>query len=98
PRRRDPFPTRRSSDLATRLRIFALDPPRAELYERINRRTEKHFADGLIDEVRQLLERGVPANTSALGAHGYRRVVEYLNGERTRSEEHTSELQSRVDL
>ncbi len=70
-------------DLATRLRIFALDPPRAELYERINRRTEKHFADGLIDEVRQLLKRGVPANTNALGAHGYRRVVEYLNGERT---------------
>src|SRR5438552_4189674 len=70
-------------DVATRLRIFALNPPRAELYERINRRTEKHFADGLVDEVRQLLERGVPANSSALGAHGYRRVVEYLKGERT---------------
>ena len=52
------------------------------MYTRINERTEKHFADGLVDEVRHLLARGVPANSSALGAHGYRRVVEYLKGER----------------
>ena len=69
-------------DLATRLRIVALNPPRPELNERINQRTDSHFAAGLVDEVRRLLNEGVPANTSALGAHGYRRVVEYLNGER----------------
>ena len=69
-------------ELAGRLRVIALDPPRAALYERINTRTEQHFQNGLVDEVRQLLDRGVPRNSSALGAHGYRRVVEYLNGER----------------
>jgi tRNA dimethylallyltransferase len=66
-----------------RLRILALNPPRAELYERINERTEDHFRAGLVDEVRDLLARGVPASSSALGAHGYRRVVEYLQGQRT---------------
>lgn len=66
-----------------RLRIFALDPPRAELYERINRRAERHFEAGLVEEVRGLLDRGVPADSTALGAHGYRRVVEFLRGERT---------------
>lgn len=66
-----------------RLRIFALNPPRAELYERINERTEDHFRAGLVDEVRDLLARGVPASSNALGAHGYRRVVEYLQGQRT---------------
>jgi tRNA dimethylallyltransferase len=70
-------------DVANRLRIFALNPPRSELYERINLRTDEHFANGLVDEVRALLDQGVPGNTNALGAHGYRRVVEYLNGERT---------------
>ena len=65
-----------------RLRIFVLNPPRAELYERINERAEKHFAAGLVDEVEMLLARGVPANSNALGAHGYRRVVEYLQGSR----------------
>ena len=69
--------------LAARLRVFALSPPREELYRRINLRAESHFRAGLVDEVRALLERGVPSASSALGSHGYRRVVEYLGGERT---------------
>ena len=68
--------------LAERLRIFALNPPREALYARINARTDSHFAAGLVDEVRQLLKAGVPPNSSALGAHGYRRVVEHLSGQR----------------
>ena len=67
---------------AARIRVIALNPLRAELYARINRRTEEHFAAGLVEEVERLLRRGVPARSSALGAHGYRRVVEYLRGER----------------
>jgi tRNA dimethylallyltransferase len=67
---------------AQRIRVFALNPPREELYARINARTETHFANGLVEEVRQLLDAGVPANSNALGAHGYRRVVEYLRGKR----------------
>lgn len=67
---------------ASRIKVFALNPPRDELYARINRRTETHFASGLVDEVRMLLDKGVPANSNALGAHGYRRVVEQLRGER----------------
>src|SRR5438309_353058 len=67
---------------ARRLRILALNPPRAELYARINERTEGHFAAGLVEEVKALLENGVPAGSNALGAHGYRRVVEYLKGRR----------------
>ncbi len=68
--------------VAARLRIIALNPDRAELYARIDVRTEKHFANGLVEEVRKLLAEGVPADSNALGAHGYRRVVEYLSGAR----------------
>lgn len=68
---------------AARLRVFALNPPRAELYKRIDARAEAHFRAGLVEEVRGLLARGVPASSNALGAHGYRRVVEHLRGERT---------------
>ncbi len=70
-------------DLSSRLRIFVLNPPRDELYGRINARTQKHFAGGLVEEVRRLLADGVPPHSSALGAHGYRRVVECLKGERS---------------
>jgi tRNA dimethylallyltransferase len=65
-----------------RLRILALNPPRNELYRRINERTEMHFAAGLVAEVKGLLANNVPAESNALGAHGYRRVVEHLRGQR----------------
>lgn len=70
-------------EFAERFRIFVLNPPRNELYEKINARTEQHFANGLVEEVAQLLQDGVPESTSAMGSHGYRRVCEYLSGERT---------------
>ncbi len=67
----------------SRIQLIALQPPRAELYRRIDARTEQHFQAGLIEEVRRLLAQGVPADSNALGAHGYRRVVEYLRGARS---------------
>ena len=67
---------------ARQLRLLVLNPPRPALYQRINERTEKHFAAGLVEEVKTLLDEGVPAGGNALGAHGYRRVVEYLEGKR----------------
>ena len=70
------------SESTRRLRIIALNAPRQELYARINQRTEEHFAAGLVDEVQRLLNEGVPTSSNALGAHGYRRVVEFLEGKR----------------
>lgn len=70
-------------EFASRIQIFVLNPPRDLLYERINRRAEKHFANGLIEEVKLIRESGVKDDTNALGAHGYRRVCEFLRHERT---------------
>jgi tRNA dimethylallyltransferase len=70
-------------EFASRIKLFVLNPPRDVLYERINRRTEQHFAAGLIEEVKALREKGVKDSTNALGAHAYRRVCEYLRSERT---------------
>jgi len=70
-------------EFASRISLFVLNPPRERLYERINARTEAHFAAGLVDEVRELVASGVKQDTNALGAHAYRRVCEYLRGERT---------------
>jgi len=70
-------------EFAKRIKIFALNPPRDLLYEKINRRTEQHFANGLIEEVESLRRAGIRDDSSALGSHGYRRVCEFLRGERT---------------
>lgn len=77
PQRLDP------PEFAARIKIFALNPPRDRLYERINRRAAGHFQNGLVEEVKRLREKGLSDQTNALGAHGYRRVCEYLRGERS---------------
>ena len=73
-------------ELASRIRVIALNPPREELYARINKRAEEMFDSGLIEEVESLISSGIPAAAKAFQAHGYRRVVEYLQGKRTRDD------------
>ena len=70
-------------EFAARIKLFVLNPPRDALYDKINRRTEGHFAAGLVEEVKQLLVAGVKDSGNALGAHGYRRVCEFLRGKRS---------------
>ena len=70
-------------EFADRIRIFALNPPREILYQRINERAARHFERGLVEEVQRLRESGLSDETNALGAHAYRRVCEFLRGERT---------------
>lgn len=68
---------------AARLHYLVLQPPREELYERINRRADLMIEQGLVQEIQDLIIAGVPPNAKAFGAHGYKRFVEYLQGQRT---------------
>ncbi len=54
---------------------------RAELYARIDKRVELMMADGLLDEVRALLDAGVPATATAMQAIGYKELTGALRGE-----------------
>ncbi|MGH3674715.1 MAG: tRNA (adenosine(37)-N6)-dimethylallyltransferase MiaA [Mycobacterium sp.] len=49
------------------------------LDERLAQRTEKMFADGLVDEVRALLERGLRSGITASRALGYAQVIAALD-------------------
>ena len=60
---------------------FFITMEREKLYERIARRTEKMLESGWIDEVRRLLEQGVPPDSPGLTSIGYRQIVRYLQGE-----------------
>ena len=73
-------------ELAARVRVIALNPPREELYARINSRADEMFESGLVEEVESLIASGIPPSAKAFQAHGYRRVVEYLAGKRTRED------------
>lgn len=59
-------------------KAFCIDYPRETLYERINARAEKMFDEGLIDEVRALLDGGVPRDAQCMQGIGYKEVVESL--------------------
>ncbi len=58
----------------------ALTLPRAVLYGRIERRFRESIMTRLPDEVRRLLEAGVPPTAPAMAAIGYRETVELLEG------------------
>lgn len=52
---------------------------RPYIHDRINRRSAQMFDDGLIDEVRALLDAGVPRNAQPFTAIGYREILDYLD-------------------
>jgi tRNA dimethylallyltransferase len=55
--------------------FVGLNPPRDELYRRIDGRVCRMFEAGLVDEVRQLRGEGIPATAKAFEALGYRHVI-----------------------
>jgi tRNA dimethylallyltransferase len=61
-----------------RLLRIGLNPPRQELYDRLNRRAGAMFAAGLIEETRGLLARYGPVK--ALDSLGYRQAMLVLQG------------------
>ena len=56
---------------------IALNRPREELYERINKRVDSMMADGLLDEARRLYPR---RQLNALNTVGYKEMFAYLDG------------------
>lgn len=68
---------------AARIFYLVLEPPREALYDRINQRTDLMVERGLLTEIQNLIASGVPPTAKAFNAHGYKRFVEYLLGQRT---------------
>jgi tRNA dimethylallyltransferase len=61
---------------------IALQLPPALTAERVTKRVEEQFERGVVDEVRSLLARGVPAGARPFGGLVYRQIMELLAGVR----------------
>lgn len=59
------------------------DENRQDLYDRIDLRVEQMVKDGLVDEIRSLLARGIPEKATALQAIGYKEFLQVLHGQDT---------------
>jgi tRNA dimethylallyltransferase len=66
--------------------FFGLARSVSDLRKRIDARVDTMFQRGLVEETRQLLNRGLAENRTALQALGYRQVAEQLRGDRSLAE------------
>ena len=60
--------------------LIGLTRDREELYERINQRVDIMIRDGLIDEVRGLLQKGYSEDLVAFKGLGYKEVIQFIKG------------------
>jgi tRNA dimethylallyltransferase len=62
---------------------LGLDPPRAELYSRLDCRTRDMFRGGLIEEVRALLDSGLSGEEKPFESVGYKQALACVRGNLT---------------
>ena len=63
-----------------RMLTLGLNPPRAELYARLEARAQAMFDRGLIEEVRALLERGIAETAKPFESLGYAQALASIRG------------------
>lgn len=66
--------------------IWGLTMDRSRLYERINQRVDQMVAEGLVDEVKSLVDQGLTRDTTAGQAIGYKEILDVFSGETTLDE------------
>ena len=54
---------------------------RGKLYANIDKRVDQMLEDGLVEEVRKLMEMGCKRESTAMQGLGYKEILAYLNGE-----------------
>ncbi len=69
----------RKSDLE--FHQFGLQWQREVLYQNIETRVDKMIYDGLVNEVKSILELGFAPELNSLNTVGYKEIIAYLNGE-----------------
>lgn len=65
---------------------FVLNDEREKIYERIDHRVDKMVEEGLLEEVKQLKNKGCHKDMVSMQGLGYKELLSYLNGECTLEE------------
>jgi tRNA dimethylallyltransferase len=69
-----------------RVLMVSVEPARRDLYAKIENRVRRMLDAGWDEEVRRLVQRGVPLESNAFGAIGYREVADWISGRAGREE------------
>ena len=78
----------RADDWSEKWRVIkvVIEPSRRDLYDRIDDRVRRMLDGGWDDEVRHLVRSGLPLESNAFGAIGYREVAGWISGRAEREE------------
>lgn len=66
--------------------MFCIDHDRDILYDRINKRVDIMIRDGLLDEVKRIMDMGYTKELNSMKGIGYKEIMDYFNGECTLEE------------
>jgi tRNA dimethylallyltransferase len=61
----------------------AITRPIEEIYDRINARVDRMVEEGLLDEIKSLVEKGLEGDIRRVKAHGYPALLDWCNGQVT---------------
>lgn len=67
-------------------RCWFFSRPRESLYYRINKRCEKMLEQGFIQEIEELLQKGLKENRTASQSIGYRQGLDYLQSKKAKED------------
>ncbi|MFQ5988207.1 MAG: tRNA (adenosine(37)-N6)-dimethylallyltransferase, partial [Dehalococcoidia bacterium] len=76
-----PFSQLQGSSPSFRTLVIGLTTERSELYRRIDSRVDRMMEQGLVEEVKGLLERGYSLDLPSMSGLGYKQIGQYLWGE-----------------
>ena len=66
--------------------LIGLTRDREELYDRINKRVDLMVENGLLDEVKGLLDMGLTYDDISMKGIGYKEIISYFNGDYSKDE------------
>lgn len=69
------------NEAAYNFMYFVLNDKRDILYDRINKRVDVMFENGLVDEVKRLLDKGYSRELVSMQGIGYKETISYILGE-----------------
>ena len=64
-----------------RAKMFVLECERSVLYERMDERIDRMISDGLVEEVRGLISKGVDSDCTSMNGIGYKEIARYISGD-----------------
>lgn len=61
-------------------KAYSINHSRQTLYDRINKRVDLMFENGLLDEIKLLIKKGINRSAQSMQAIGYKEIFDYLDG------------------